>query len=468
MKVAIITLQLHTNYGGVLQAFALQRVLEAMGNEVEIIQSDKIMPEPEGAAAVRKFLTRSFRKYALRRSDVEIFRERCINGEFPIIGKEFVRFFRKYLNIRYISSFSEIRASDYDAFVVGSDQVWRPKYNPALMHSFLDFTWENDFTRGDSGRTRVCSSAGEESGGGRDVRRIAYAVSFGCDAWEYTERQTALAAGLAGRFNALSFRENSGVKNAAEHLGVEAVTVLDPTMLLDAGDYRRLVGARGDSPKDSREGFTEDSREGFTEDSREGFTEDFREGFTEDSREGFTKVFRDGFTEDSREGFTAGEQPGTTCGESPENDGNSGVFEYVLDNTAETADLVASLERQLAIPVRRFLGADPRGREEISLRVQPSVESWIEGIADAGFVLTDSFHACVFSILFHRPFAVVGNRSRGLSRIIWLLEQFGLESRLLCNVEDSIPESEIDWESVDARLGLLRAESCEFLRANLS
>ncbi len=443
MKVAIITLQLHTNYGGVLQAFALQRVLEAMGNEVEIIQSDKIMPEPEGAAAVRKFLTRSFRKYALCRSNVEIFRERRINGEFPVIGKEFVRFFRKYLNIRYISSFSEIRASDYDAFVVGSDQVWRPIYNPALMHSFLDFTWENDFTRGDSGRTRVCSSAGEESGGGRDVRRIAYAVSFGCDAWEYTERQTALAAGLAGRFNALSFRENSGVKNAAEHLGVEAVTVLDPTMLLDAGDYRRLVGARVDSPKDFREGCT--------------------------------KVFRDGFTEDSRDGFTAGEQPGATCGESPENDGNSGendgnfgVFEYVLDNTAETANLVASLERQLAIPVRRFLGADPRGREEISLRVQPPVESWIEGIADAGFVLTDSFHACVFSILFHRPFAVVGNRSRGLSRIIWLLEQFGLESRLLCNVEDSIPESEIDWESVDARLGLLRAESFEFLRANLS
>ncbi len=459
MKVAIITLQLHTNYGGVLQAFALQRVLEAMGNEVEIIQSDKIMPEPEGAAAVRKFLTRSFRKYALRRSDVEIFRERRINGEFPIIGKEFVRFFRKYLNIRYISSFSEIRASDYDAFVVGSDQVWRPIYNPALMHSFLDFTWENDFTRGGSGRTRVCSSAGEESGGGRDVRRIAYAVSFGCDAWEYTERQTALAAGLAGRFNALSFRENSGVKNAAEHLGVEAVTVLDPTMLLDAEDYLRLVGARGNSPKDFREGCTEDSREGCTKDSRVDSPKDFREGCTEDSRDG----------------FTAGEQPGATCGESPENDGNSGVndgnfgvFEYVLDNTAETADLVASLERQLAIPVRRFLGADPRGREEISLRVQPSVESWIEGIADAGFVLTDSFHACVFSILFHRPFAVVGNRSRGLSRIIWLLEQFGLESRLLCNMEDSIPESEIDWESVDARLGLLRAESFEFLRANLS
>ncbi len=457
MKVAIITLQLHTNYGGVLQAFALQRVLEAMGNEVEIIQSDKIMPEPEGAAAVRKFLTRSFRKYALRRSDVEIFRERRINGEFPVIGKEFVRFFRKYLNIRYISSFSEIRASDYDAFVVGSDQVWRPIYNPALMHSFLDFTWEDNFTRGDSGRTRVCSSADGKRGW--DVLRIAYAVSFGCDAWEYTERQTALAAGLAGRFNALSFRENSGVKNAAEHLGVEAVTVLDPTMLLDAGDYLRLVGARGDSPKDFREGFTEDFREGFTEDSRDGFTEDFR----------------DGFTEDSRDVFTAGEQPGATCGESPENDGNSGendgnfgVFEYVLDNTAETADLVASLERQLAIPVRRFLGADPRGSEEISLRVQPSVESWIEGIANAGFVLTDSFHACVFSILFHRPFAVVGNRSRGLSRIIWLLEQFGLENRLLCNVEDSIPESEIDWESVDARLGLLRAESFEFLRANLS
>ena len=40
MKIGIVTLQLHTNYGGVLQAFALQQALVRMGNDVEIIQLD--------------------------------------------------------------------------------------------------------------------------------------------------------------------------------------------------------------------------------------------------------------------------------------------------------------------------------------------------------------------------------------------------------------------------------------------
>lgn len=383
MKVAVITLQLHTNYGGVLQAFALQRVLESLGNDVEIIQLDEITPEPEGLNALRKLLTRSFRKYVLAHRDVEIFRERRVNREFPSVGAEFLDFFHKYLNIRYISSFREIGVSDYDAFIVGSDQVWRPEYNPNLMHSFLDFTWK------DSGRPGHLSSSGKEPAGW-EVRRIAYAVSFGCDSWEYTARQTAHAAILAGRFDALSFRENSGADNAVGRLGVAAVTVLDPTMLLGAEEYTGLIESR----KDSQE-----------------------------------------------------------------------AFEYILDRTAETEDAVAKLEARLAMPVRRFLAADPRGREDISLRVQPSVESWIAGIAGAGFVLTDSFHACIFSILFHRPFAVVVNRSRGVSRIEWLLGQFGLEDRLVTGA--SLPEGSIDWEGVDSRLGQLRAESVEFLKKSL-
>ena len=323
-----------------------------------------------------------------------------------------MKFLRNHLNIRYISSFSEIKASDYGAFIVGSDQVWRPKYNPALKHSFLDFTWNDG---GRKNRRRLISE--EKRDGGWNVRRIAYSVSFGCDGWEYTERQTALATELAGRFDALSFRELSGVKNAAEHLGVNAVTALDPTMLLDAEDFLGLIEPRKDCSHPS--------------------------------------------------GMTGRKHQELTGEERLKAERHSGVFEYVLDRTAETEGLVAGLEKQLAMPIRRFLTANPRGREEISLRVQPSVESWIAGISGADFVLTDSFHACVFSILFHRPFAVVGNRSRGLSRISWLLGQFGLESRLL-GAGESIPKHDIDWEGVDERLEHLRAESLEFLRRNLS
>lgn len=39
MKIGILTLPLHTNYGGILQAYALQTVLERMGHEVKVINS---------------------------------------------------------------------------------------------------------------------------------------------------------------------------------------------------------------------------------------------------------------------------------------------------------------------------------------------------------------------------------------------------------------------------------------------
>ena len=41
MKIAIITLPLHTNYGGILQAYAVQKVLCDMGHDVETISLAK-------------------------------------------------------------------------------------------------------------------------------------------------------------------------------------------------------------------------------------------------------------------------------------------------------------------------------------------------------------------------------------------------------------------------------------------
>lgn len=43
MKIAILTLPLHTNYGGILQCYALQTVLERMGHKVFVIEQ-KIKP----------------------------------------------------------------------------------------------------------------------------------------------------------------------------------------------------------------------------------------------------------------------------------------------------------------------------------------------------------------------------------------------------------------------------------------
>ena len=38
MKIAIVTLPLHSNYGGILQAYALQTILQKMGHDVLFVK----------------------------------------------------------------------------------------------------------------------------------------------------------------------------------------------------------------------------------------------------------------------------------------------------------------------------------------------------------------------------------------------------------------------------------------------
>ncbi len=100
-------------------------------------------------------------------------------------------------------------------------------------------------------------------------------------------------------------------------------------------------------------------------------------------------------------------------------------------------------------------------------RVQPPVEQWLRGFIDSRFVITDSFHACVFSIIFNKPFIAVTNRGRGVSRFRSLLSMFGLESRLLD--EEASPDVQalvsggIQWDEVNGRLSRYRDMSMDFL-----
>ena len=71
------------------------------------------------------------------------------------------------------------------------------------------------------------------------------------------------------------------------------------------------------------------------------------------------------------------------------------------------------------------------------------------------------------SILFHKPFLVIGNNVRGLSRVQSLLNIFGLESRLVEGIDpDDDGEGwlmEMDWDGVDAILEQWRTRSMAFL-----
>lgn len=110
--------------------------------------------------------------------------------------------------------------SEPNAVIVGSDQVWSPWANVPLDflgNMYLDF---------------IPTYKG---------KRIAYAASFGGGEWTYTAEWGMRCADCAKKFDAISVREDSGVRLCKEHLGVDATHVLDPTLLLTGADYEKLL-----------------------------------------------------------------------------------------------------------------------------------------------------------------------------------------------------------------------------------
>lgn len=366
MRIGIITLPLRMNYGGLLQAYALQTTLERMGHQVVVIDKSWRIKLPVWKWPY-SYPKRLVKKYLLGGKE-RIFFEQYANNAYPVTARHTVSFIDTYIHRLEVEKLSRLRESDFDAFVVGSDQIWRPIYCcDKIEESYLDFA--RDW----------------------NIKRIAYAASFGTDKWEYTAGETRRCGELLRQFDAVSVRESSGVRLCSEHFGVEARQVLDPTLLLNVADYVQLVEKACVSAS------------------------------------------------------------------------NGNMMVYILDETPEKQELVSRLAADRGVVAFRGNSRVEDWDAPLEERIQPPVERWLRGFMDAELVVTDSFHACVFSIIFNKPFVVVGNKDRGLARIHSLLGIFGLE-RCLYGGSGSLIVEDICWEDVNLRWEAWRKHSVEVLQ----
>lgn len=86
------------------------------------------------------------------------------------------------------------------------------------------------------------------------------------------------------------------------------------------------------------------------------------------------------------------------------------------------------------------------------------------------FVCADSFHACVFSILFHKTFAIfdrIDSQKKQNARFDTLLEKFEIPATSVFVTADSEPTGELDWESIDARLEAERVLSNDYIDSHI-
>lgn len=373
MKIGILTQPLHYNYGGIIQNWALQQVLLRMGHMPEMIFLTMCGQPGRKMVAMRtlSFAKNLIRKHLLNRRDRYIHspldpRYNPATCYFYADGA-FVKRIHKTKVLGCDADLAKLsRRRRYEAFIVGSDQVWREDYSPRILAYFLDFLPDDD---------------------GR--RRIAYAASFGKERDYISPEKMPECRRLMSRFHAVSVREAEGVDIVRRDFGRRQVDkVLDPTLLLSAADYSQLIspGNRRRSPY---------------------------------------------------------------------------IASYILDRDDDKAAVLAQVAAAKNLPVNEIdIEVRPEG--------MPTVSQWLANFADADFVVTDSFHGCVFSIIFGKPFIAIGNAERGLGRFLSLLGELDLMDRLITTMHDFRDRrdalmSSPDYAAVNGRLALLRQSSLKFL-----
>lgn len=146
-------------------------------------------------------------------------------------------------------------------------------------------------------------------------------------------------------------------------------------------------------------------------------------------------------------------------------DASAPVVTYILDKTENKTKIVNSVAMSKSTS-NKDLSVVNLGEKHN--RKFYSVEEWLSNIKNASFVVTDSFHGMLFSILFKKQFLVVGNTERGLTRFSSFLSIIGLESRLVLP-EDSLDTENmvntvIDYKAVVLEIEKLREASKQFLK----
>lgn len=205
-KIGVMTFHRAANYGAVLQAYALSYVLQALGNDVKIIdyrcQRIENLYDPFSAKAAQGLPGKI--KKLLRWNQLRV------------KGKRFAAFREKYLALTvpcYNQEQLKAAARELTVCVTGSDQVFNLQETGGDRAYLLDFA--------DGGQ-----------------KKLAYAASFGTKHMSESDRK--LLAEQLQSFDGISVRESSAVELARTLSGKQAALALDPVLLLHQDVWEKL------------------------------------------------------------------------------------------------------------------------------------------------------------------------------------------------------------------------------------
>ncbi len=241
----------------------------------------------------------------------------------------------------------------------------------------------------------------------KNTRKISYAASFGVNEWTLPAKTNEIRNYLQD-FDALSVRENSAVDILESVFDMKSEHLIDPTLLLKKEDYLKLLP----------------------------------------------------------ESLTTVEPSKKT------------LYAYILDMDEGKRQMLERVSRELGtdlkiIELEREKFKDINNHNYTSFKglEAQSVEQWLGSFYHADYIITDSFHGTVFSILFKKPFIALGNTGRGMSRFKSLLNGLELSERLCTEMDENkilnILTTSSDYHQVELHLKKEREKAHDFLTRNI-
>lgn len=207
------------NYGSMLQAYATQYAIEKSGYNSEFI----VYKKKKNLTFIIKQVPRVFNSN-LMSDKMLVIKKKLAMKKFPgIQAKEKLRskafesfkknYYRHFSNEYYGYDTLVSGTHNYDAILVGSDQLWTPG---GLASNFYNLMFVPD-----------------------EINKVSYATSFGVSNIPWYQKSRTKT--YLHRINHLSVREVRGAQIIKEISGIEAKVVVDPTLLLTQDEWTKVI-----------------------------------------------------------------------------------------------------------------------------------------------------------------------------------------------------------------------------------
>lgn len=357
MKIGILTFQDTLNYGAILQAYALNRIInrytecETIDYRCECVEKREKIKGLADITSIKELIKYIAMHNKLLKKQNKI--SRFIHDNMKISDKIYTQ--------ENIGESQQI----YEKYIVGSDQVW----NYQLTNN--DFTYLLDFVDQKKGK-------------------YSYAASFGLN--EISKNKEKYRK-LLNNFDEISVREEQGQKIVEELIGKKVFITLDPTFLLTKEEWNELI-----------------------------------KNITIEN-----KNYKDYI------GF------------------------YQMQESTELLKYAKKLSKEEKCNIINML---PYFKDLFKSKtcIDASPQEWLKIIKESKYMIVNSFHGLVFSIIFNKDFIVEvpNNNHKTSSRLENLLRMLELEERNM-NSENFNPKKKIDWNKINKKLEEQRKKSFEFL-----